>query len=393
MSARPGTPESSESEILPGTAPDGTESVDRPVHWVVRMNHRNRTVAFLIGFAALGLHLHAENGSAVIWVVLAVQFLIYPHLAYWRARRAARPMDAELQHVNFDSATFGFWPGLFGFPLWITFIFLVGSLVNPAAFRGMPGLLRGLASFVIGAAAGLAVGGGGFAPETSVPVTLLCIFSVLHYLVNVGLSVYRRSIELHEARTELRAREAELSRQLEEIRRLEVELREQASRDELTGLYNRRFLESALAHEWSRASRNTTPVAIMVIDVDHFKRINDTHGHDGGDAVLVALAKHFMETLRAHDVVCRYGGEEFLVVLPEMGLQAARNRAEQLRLSWESRFVEHAGLRIHSTLSIGIAVFPQNGSNAEQLVKAADRALYQAKALGRNQVVSAPPDH
>lgn len=382
-----------------GTTPlDGTEEAAeaspppasrRKGHWAVSMNHRNRTTAFLIGFFALALHLYPEAPSALTWIALTAQFLVYPHLAFVRAQRSAAPMGTELQHVTFDSLAFGFWAGFLSFPVWITFIFLVGTLMNPAAFQGVRGLVRGAGAFLLGAVAGQALGGVRFAPHTGFSVTALCIASVLVYLVASALGSYRRTTELQEARDRLRTREQLLSEQLSEIRALETQLREQALRDPLTGLYNRRFLMPTLARELARCRRAELPLCVMLIDVDHFKRINDTFGHDGGDAVLRNLGAHLTRTLRAADVVCRFGGEEFVLVLPEMPASSAKDRAETVRRSWEAVTVTHGGHEIRSTLSVGIAALPEHGQTEEELLKSADLALYEAKRMGRNRVVVA----
>jgi diguanylate cyclase len=167
-------------------------------------------------------------------------------------------------------------------------------------------------------------------------------------------------------------------------------LRLQSVRDPLTGLYNRRFLEESLERELRRSARKGAPLGVMMIDVDHFKRLNDTAGHDAGDHALRALADLFLTHVRAEDIVCRYGGEEFTMLLPDASLEATQARAESMRAAAAQLAIPdrtHTALRV--TISIGVASSPEHGDTAEALLRAADAALYRAKESGRNRIVSA----
>lgn len=165
-------------------------------------------------------------------------------------------------------------------------------------------------------------------------------------------------------------------------------LRKQSIRDPLTGLYNRRYLEESLAREESRAHRSGRPLGMMMIDIDHFKRCNDTFGHAVGDAVLRAVSR-FMESLaRAEDILCRYGGEEFVLVMTNTDQEMLCQRAEALRAGVPKLRIEHEQRPIGPiTLSIGLAVFPDNGHSAGAVLRAADAALYDAKTSGRDRIV------
>jgi len=168
--------------------------------------------------------------------------------------------------------------------------------------------------------------------------------------------------------------------------RLQRGLREQTIRDPLTGLFNRRYLEESLVRELARCQRRGLSFSVLMLDVDHFKRFNDTHGHPGGDALLAALGKLLQTQVRAEDIACRYGGEEFTVLLPEAGAEQARQRAEQLLQAIRALRVEHMGHELPAvTASIGIAVAGRDG--AEHLLQRADQALYRAKQEGRDRVV------
>jgi len=171
--------------------------------------------------------------------------------------------------------------------------------------------------------------------------------------------------------------------------RMQEALRTRALRDGLTGLYNRRHMEEALARELGRDDAST---GVLLIDVDHFKRFNDTWGHGGGDALLQQLARAMQVVCGEHDVVSRYGGEEFVVVMPHAGGDVVRARAERLREEVKHLVVHHDGQLLGSiTLSMGIAVAPDHGHTVETLIANADRALYAAKAAGRDRVATPPP--
>jgi len=165
-------------------------------------------------------------------------------------------------------------------------------------------------------------------------------------------------------------------------------LRTQSIRDPLTGLFNRRYMEESLERELRRAARKKLPVAVLMVDVDHFKHFNDTFGHEAGDDVLRELARMFESQLRAEDVACRYGGEEFVLILPEASLEAARERAEQFRQAAKGSQIQYRGKALeHISISVGLSCYPQHGATAEALLRVADAALYRAKEEGRDRVV------
>lgn len=171
--------------------------------------------------------------------------------------------------------------------------------------------------------------------------------------------------------------------------KLKESLRQQSIRDALTGLFNRRYMEETLQRELSRAEREDKPVGVIMFDIDHFKQFNDLSGHDAGDALLRELGVFLNKSVRGGDIVCRYGGEEFLAVLPGADIENARMRAEELRLGVKDMLVYHLGKPLAKcTISLGIAAFPENARDSETLIKAADTALYRAKNEGRDRVVA-----
>lgn len=174
--------------------------------------------------------------------------------------------------------------------------------------------------------------------------------------------------------------------------RLRQVLREQSIRDPLTGLFNRRYLEETLAREMARSKRSGRPLSLVVADLDHFKRINDTHGHAAGDLVLKAAARHLMASVRAGDVACRFGGEEFVLILPDCTKAAALDKAEHLRSQLRGLAVAAEGQAVTFTGSFGVASAPVDAEDAVALFAAADAAVYLAKEQGRDRVVAAGMD-
>jgi len=171
----------------------------------------------------------------------------------------------------------------------------------------------------------------------------------------------------------------------------QLELNLQAMRDPLTALYNRRQLEEGLHREVLRARRVGGSVGVMAIDVDHFKRVNDTLGHEVGDSALRGVAEELASCVREEDIACRAGGEEFVIILPGTGKTALRSRAEAVRRTIEQARIQAGDGSLRLTVSIGLASFPAYGDSGQAVLRAADVALYKAKAAGRNRVVMCTP--
>jgi len=167
-------------------------------------------------------------------------------------------------------------------------------------------------------------------------------------------------------------------------------LREQSVRDYMTGLFNRRYMEETLERELLRAARRKLSLGMIMLDVDHFKQFNDTYGHAAGDVILRELGSLLLRQVRGEDIACRYGGDEFIIILPEASDEVTRERAELIR-KYSGLF--HLQFEGHTlapvTLSLGVAVFPKNGSTSTGILRAVDAALYRAKHNGRGRVVVA----
>ena len=214
---------------------------------------------------------------------------------------------------------------------------------------------------------------------------LLVAFAVVIFLLwrwRIHLLVWQK----HQLEHAVQLRTQELEREKNELLRARDEMRHFAEHDGLSGLLNHRIIVDRLRGEVERSRREGTTLSIIMIDVDHFKQINDSHGHPAGDAAIVQLARVLQRSVRSYDWVGRYGGEEFLIILPGSSFQSARQRAEQLRNSIQALTVEHTGVHLHVTASLGVAAgFP---TAHDAMLRLADQALYRAKHNGRNCVIA-----
>lgn len=215
------------------------------------------------------------------------------------------------------------------------------------------------------------------------------VASFLHNAEGVAhaiLGITRNVSERKAAELALRETNRQLHARIEEIGRLQMALQDLAVRDSLTGLYNRRYLDETLEREVSRARRDGSPLSLVMLDIDYFKRVNDTHGHQVGDEALRMVATTLLANVRTEDVACRYGGEEFLILLPNMPLDAAIQRAQVWRAAVEKLTVAVGTTRVSFTVSLGVAAFPEHGKTPDDLTRCADQALYRSKNDGRNRV-------
>jgi diguanylate cyclase (GGDEF)-like protein len=364
----------------------------RPDHWIVEMNRRNRALHAAMLFVMLVTHLAGKGHGWLFWSLAVLQYLAGPQLMYYVAAHARHPRRVEMINLCLDGVFFGIWAAVLGFPVWVTFIFYVTIAVNLTVFLGKKGFFLAIACMAAGSALTVPFTGFHLAPETSVLTTVLCMAVISIYLLIVADNAFKHAIKLHETRKKLKSNEYALKQQLEEIKLLQSTLRDQANRDSLTGLYNRRYVDATLERELQRCRREGQPLSIVIIDVDHFKHINDTFGHQAGDEVLKMLASLLNDHVRASDVACRYGGEEFLVLFPAVTADVALKRVENWREAFAATGILFGKSDIPATISAGIATFPQHGESGEELIRRADLALYRAKHAGRNRVMIAGTD-
>lgn len=194
-----------------------------------------------------------------------------------------------------------------------------------------------------------------------------------------------------EAEMGLTAAKEQLEIQLREITNLKNRLQHQALHDPLTGLYNRRYLSEFIEREFERIKRAQQPLTILVLDIDHFKNVNDSMGHRAGDQVLISLSEHIGSNIRGFDICCRYGGEEFVVIMPGAINEVGLNRAEILREQISKLGTKFMDETIDITVSIGVATYPDHGITVDEILNHADVALYAAKRRGRNRVANWEP--
>jgi diguanylate cyclase (GGDEF)-like protein len=208
-------------------------------------------------------------------------------------------------------------------------------------------------------------------------------------IVRLTRRVAERSAQLEVARTAL---DLEIRKRIwaeQDLMRANLRLQDQAMRDAITGLHNRRFLEESLLHEQIRAKRHGHTLAIMMIDVDHFKEFNDTLGHLAGDQILKSVGQSLLSVSRGEDIVARYGGDEFALMMADASLDTAWRRAELIRQQVHSLEIGQNGSQLGPvTLSVGIAVLPDNGDTAAAVLRAADEALLKSKQSGRDRIVA-----
>ena len=214
----------------------------------------------------------------------------------------------------------------------------------------------------------------------------LVFLSDRHQQYTGRLLVLRDITLLKKTEIDLRRANSELQERIGQIERLQSQLQEQTIHDDLTGLYTRRYMEGVLEQELVRSAQTGRAVSLLMLDIDLFKHFNDFHGHLAGDAFLQALGDLLRRSTRAQDTACRYGGEEFVVVMPGTEIGGAVLTGERLRLALEGTTISYRGVLLQTTLSVGVAAYPSHATNGYDLLHCADQAMYAAKRGGRNRV-------
>ena len=343
----------------------GERSIEEGRRFARRM-YLPRAIGLALGSICIAGGLWEQNAPAWLWVLLALNCYGAPHLAYWRAARSRDPYRAELGNLTLDSIYGGIWIAVMQFNLAPSVILFAMLAMDKAAVGGPKFLARCVAA-QLAAAVGVAVlfsiepqilQSGNVARIASTPLLVI-------YPIMVGLTAY------HLARR---------------VRQQNLELAALSSTDGLTRLPNHTAWLEAVEREFGRARRENGSMAVLMLDLDHFKRINDGHGHPAGDEVLRGVAEVLRESLRQHDMPGRYGGEEFGVLLPGSDVASAEAIAERIRrkIEWAS----FAG-EVKVTASIGCAAIDAGDLSPASLIARADRALYAAKAAGRNRAMRA----
>lgn len=253
--------------------------------------------------------------------------------------------------------------------------FAIIPLIIWAAYRFTQREVTTAIAVISGLAIWYTVRGDGPFQSPSINVSLLVLLAFNCTLVITGLLI--------------NAIEGERKRAIQDLEKELRGVQDEAVTDPLTGLANRRYLWHFLPYELLRIERRQSSLAVIMIDIDHFKRVNDTHGHDAGDLVLTRVATVLRKHIRGSDIACRYGGEEFVLVLPDASLEGTRRRAEGIRAAIKRLELFYQGKAIGKvTASIGISMFPEHASDPETLMLRSDRLMYHAKKSGRDRVVT-----
>jgi diguanylate cyclase len=346
--------------------------VERPQEEGLRFARRMylpRVLGLALGALCIGGALWQQGAPAAAWIALLVNTFAWPHVALPLARRSRNPYRAELRNLMVDSACGGAWVAVMGLNLVPSAVLVAMLAMDKACIGGLRFLARCLAAQAIAAVAVALAVGFELRLGTGLPATIASLPLLVLYPVTVGLTTYRLSREL---------------------RSKNVLLAALSSTDGLSGLLNRRSWEEAVANEFGRCRRIGHSSALMMLDIDHFKAINDRDGHPAGDQVIREVAALLRDTLRHHDIAGRYGGDEFGVVLAGTDVRGAPVIAERIRKRIESAVLEPRH-RVRTTVSIGTAVIGRSDANYLDWIARADRALYAAKGAGRNRAVHADP--
>jgi diguanylate cyclase (GGDEF)-like protein len=268
--------------------------------------------------------------------------------------------------------TLVFVQGSHGIP--VSWAFLILPIIIWSAYRFGQREVTTAIAVVSALAISYTLEGQGPFASPSLNLSLLALLAFISILVVTGLL--------------LNAVEGERKRAIDDLEKELRGVKDEAITDPLTGLSNRRYLWHFLPYELLRVARRESSLAVIMIDLDHFKRVNDTHGHEAGDLVLSKVAALLTKHIRDSDIACRYGGEEFLLVLPDATLEGAKRRAEGIRAAIKQLKLEHLGKPIPGvTASIGIAMFPEHADDSESLMRIVDGLLYEAKHSGRDRIV------
>lgn len=335
--------------------------------------------SFLVAAAVLvhlliGTEETSPNRSIYIWLILTVMVLLA--LAFGFNRRGYYYISAGLFVA---CAVLGPWGSL---------------LLDPAVFSGdfvplvyvslsvlLSSILLPLFSTI--SLAALQIAGLTFVLLYSPASKMINIPSFLAYIFFFsGLSIISNLLSKRDM--------DKINHQRSQLMRIAAKLKEQTVRDHLTNLFNRRYLEWILVQEILWASERKVSIGVIMLDIDHFKEYNDTLGHAAGDKLLIALGKFLLQQVRIVDSICRYGGDEFVIVLPGASYQAVQDIAEKIRINVKKAHMDYPDLAAKPiSISLGAVLFPNHGSTKEKLLKAADTALYRAKREGRDRVVIA----
>ena len=332
---------------------------------LARRLYTSRTLGLVLGLLCVGVAMYPLDPPPWVWALMLFNGLVWPHLAFQWARRSSVPYHAEHRNLLIDAFMGGFWVAAMQFNPLPSATTVSMMAMNNVAIGGLRFLAAGLAAQVLGIGVGLVVFAPAFIPPTSPLQLYACLPLLMLYPLALGWICFRQAYTLGLHKRELLA----LSRT-----------------DSLTGLLNHGAWKDQLDIAFQRCRRQQQGAAIALIDIDHFKSINDTYGHVAGDIVLRQLSKMLKQNLRAADIAGRYGVDEFCVILPDLPLFNAAQAMEALRERFATLgYEQNPALKV--SLSIGLAAYDPAHGDATRWLNDADQALYEAKATGRNRVI------
>jgi diguanylate cyclase len=327
-----------------------------------------RIIGLGLGALCVATVLYQRQASFLLWALLLINGYVWPHLAWWKlARRSANPYRAEIRNLMVDSLLGGFWVPAMAFNLLPSVIIISMLGMNNIGIGGQRLMLKGLVAQLIGALCALLLLGIDVHFSSTTSNVLGCLPMLIVYPLCIGMVNYRLS--------------SKLGRQKADLERL-------SRTDGLSQLNSRGYWEELTANEFLRARRHSHPAALLLIDMDHFKQVNDRHGHIAGDEVIKTMALTIVAGLRQTDMAGRYGGDEFGVILPDTSADGAMRIAEKLRRRVAATAM-HSVKPISLTISIGVAQLDADSKDYFDWLDQADRALYQAKQRGRNRSILA----
>ena len=326
--------------------------------------YRMRVLGLGLGMFCVGTVLYEHGNGIAPWLLLLFNGLVWPHLAYWRVRRSREPIGDEFRNLTLDAAMGGFWIAVMRFDALPSVLLAVMLTMDKIIIGGPRFGARTLGAMLLTCLAASAAGGFAFEPFTSERVVLACLPFLAVYPMAIGFATHA------------------ISRRAQQHKDL---LEKMARFDAATGLMNRQQWLYAVAVELKRYQRARLPAVLVLIDIDHFKQINDTRGHTVGDSVVEEFARLMRACLRDIDTGGRYGGDEFGIVMPDTQWEDAIVAAEHLRRQVAAYAFTRDGLRC--TVSIGLAEIHPTMATVSDWIDAADRGLYQAKRQGRDCIV------
>ncbi|VUD69176.1 putative diguanylate cyclase AdrA [Thalassocella blandensis] len=334
-----------------------------------RRIHASRTIGLILAGIAFIPAFYELQQPLWVWLAFGGYFLVWPHLAYLWSSIYNDSLRMGQNHLLIDAFCCGIGVAAMKFHLVPSAILMTMVALNNISSGGLPLFSRGLIMQVLGIFAGTWVFGWHPQWQNSVAVTIACLPMLAIYPLAIGLYSYRFATRIHEQKLQLR----KLSRT-----------------DGLTGLYNRTYWQLRAVEEFERCERNRKHAVLIMLDIDHFKNINDTYGHDVGDDVIRRVSEVLNRQLRNIDIIGRFGGEEFCIVLPDITVNDSKKIAERLRILIASESIGQGNINVQCTVSLGIAEFTQHLQGVDEWIKAADTALYEAKNNGRNCYCIAP---